>query len=163
MGYHKAFPKEATKKLESLLKVSKDADILRRVQAVYFRVKHGYGADQIAQMTGYSVGAVRNIHSDFRKGGMTIFKISGRGGRRNADMSVAEEAAFVSMFDVEGKAGGILEVSRIHRAHCKKVGRNVAVSTTYDLLHRHGWRKVAPRPRHPKADQDAQADFKKMA
>ncbi|MCK5555611.1 MAG: winged helix-turn-helix domain-containing protein, partial [Alphaproteobacteria bacterium] len=30
-------------------------------------------------------------------------------------------------------------------------------STTYDLLHRHCWRKIMPRPRYPKADKDAQA------
>lgn len=163
MGYHKAFPKETAKKLEGLLKTSKDAGVLRRVQAVYFRVGHGYDACRIARMTGYSARTVRNIHSAFLKDGMKIFTISPRGGRRNADMSVSEEAAFVSSFDIEGKSGGILEVSRVHRAHCEKVGRDVAVSTTYDLLRRHGWRKVAPRPRHPKADKDAQGLFKKMA
>ena len=36
-------------------------------------------------------------------------------------------------------------------------------STIYRLLERHGWRKVVPRPRHPKADVAAQAAFKKTA
>jgi hypothetical protein len=36
----------------------------------------------------------------------------------------------------------------------------VARSTVYRLLDRHGWRKVTPRPRHPKADPAAQAAFK---
>ncbi|MCB9963970.1 MAG: winged helix-turn-helix domain-containing protein [Rhodospirillales bacterium] len=56
--------------------------------------------------------------------------------------------------------GGILEVSPIHKALCARVGRQVALSTVYDLLHRHGWRKIQPRSRHPKADKEAQADFK---
>jgi transposase len=37
----------------------------------------------------------------------------------------------------------------------------LARSTIYRLLERHGWRKVMPRPRHPKADVAAQAAFKK--
>ena len=34
-------------------------------------------------------------------------------------------------------------------------------STIYRLLHRHGWRKLVPRPRHPKAHAEKQATFKK--
>jgi hypothetical protein len=29
------------------------------------------------------------------------------------------------------------------------------------MLARHGWRKIVPRPKHPKADTDAQEEFKK--
>jgi len=29
------------------------------------------------------------------------------------------------------------------------------------MLERHGWRKIAPRPSHPKADPQAQEAFKK--
>jgi hypothetical protein len=41
----------------------------------------------------------------------------------------------------------------------KKVGSAVAPSTVYRMLDRHGWRKVIPRPRHPKADMQAQDAF----
>jgi hypothetical protein len=37
----------------------------------------------------------------------------------------------------------------------------LAASTVYRMLDRHGWRKLVPRPRHPKADVAAQAAFKK--
>jgi hypothetical protein len=36
-------------------------------------------------------------------------------------------------------------------------------STVYDLLARHGWRKLMPRPFHPKRDVAAQDAFKKTA
>lgn len=35
------------------------------------------------------------------------------------------------------------------------------MATTYNLLHRHGWRKLAPDKKHPKADVDAQEEWKK--
>ena len=32
------------------------------------------------------------------------------------------------------------------------LGRRMALSTTYNLLHRHGWRKLAPDKRYPQSD-----------
>jgi hypothetical protein len=36
-------------------------------------------------------------------------------------------------------------------------------STVYDLLGRHGWSKLMPRPFHPQQNLAAQNGFKKMA
>lgn len=83
------------------------------------------------------------------------------GGRRNAHMSIEEEVAFLSPFLDTAKNGGILVVGEIKRALDEHLGRPVALSSVYNLLHRHGWRKLAPDKRHPKADVSAQEDFKK--
>lgn len=52
-------------------------------------------------------------------------------------------------------------MTQIQHAFEEKVGREVDDSTIYRLLHRHGWRKLMPRPRHPKADPQIQEQFKK--
>ena len=52
-------------------------------------------------------------------------------------------------------------ISRVKAAYEQILGRKVPKSTVYRMLARHGWRKVMPRPRHPKADASAQAEFKK--
>lgn len=75
MGYHKAFPDGTIDALEGLLKTAKDRRFLRRIQAVYFRVKFGYPSSQIAQMTGYSTGTVRNLHAAFVRDGMAVFAL----------------------------------------------------------------------------------------
>ena len=54
-----------------------------------------------------------------------------------------------------------MEVSRIKAAYEQALGRKVPKSTVYRMLARHGWRKVVPRPRHPKSDAATQAAFKK--
>lgn len=36
------------------------------------------------------------------------------------------------------------------------VERPLAVSTVYAMLHRHGWRKLAPDKQHPQSDPAAQ-------
>jgi winged helix-turn-helix protein len=46
-------------------------------------------------------------------------------------------------------------------AYEERISHSVHETTIYRLLRRHGWRKVQPRPRHPKADIAAQEVFKK--
>ena len=43
------------------------------------------------------------------------------------------------------------------------MGKAVPNSTIYRMLERHDWRKVVPRPRHPKADVAARGAFKKSS
>jgi transposase len=56
-----------------------------------------------------------------------------------------------------------VQVAQVRSAYEQRVGHPVAARTIYRLLDRHGWRKVVPRARHPKADVAAQAAFKKTA
>lgn len=163
MGYRNELLEGTADRLEGLLKATKEAEVLRRVQAVYLRARHGFSPKQIAQITGYSVGTVHNLHSRYLKEGDRIFELGTPGGRNAAHMTPEEERAFLAPFIRHGDAGGILEVGAIYQAHCAALGRDIPLSTTYRLLHRHGWRKIQPRSCHPKADKEAQADFKKMA
>ena len=55
----------------------------------------------------------------------------------------------------------MLIVSSIHRDYEQEIGHKVPPSTIYRMLERHGWRKIVPRPSHPKADPESQASFKK--
>jgi hypothetical protein len=41
----------------------------------------------------------------------------------------------------------------------KAIGHATSNSTVYNLLARHGWRKLMPRPFHPKRDIAAQNAF----
>ena len=57
--------------------------------------------------------------------------------------------------------GSVLVVTEIKKAYESIVGRMVSESTIYRMLSRHGWRKIMPRPVHPKNDPDAVNEFKK--
>jgi hypothetical protein len=63
-------------------------------------------------------------------------------------------------FDQAAK-GGILVVSQIKPALEKALGRPMALSSAYNVLHRNGWRKLAPDKRHPQSDPTAQEAWKK--
>ena len=135
----------------------------QRIQCVLIRATLGSSAAQIAQLLGWSTATVHVLHSRWASEGDAIFDVHGRGGRHRQHLSPDEEAALLAPFVERADAGGMLTVAEIARAYQKRTGKAVAPSTIYRLLERHGWRKVVPRPRHPKADVAAQAAFKKTA
>ena len=143
------------------LKEAKEIGEYKRLQAVHLREALGLKVDAIAAATGFSVGYVKHIHSAFRRDGMAALVSKGKGGRYHAHMTVGQEEAFIAPFIEDAKAGHVLEVSRIHRALEEGIGKKLRVQNTYNLLHRHGWRKIAPRPKHPQGDPVAQEAFKK--
>ena len=80
---------------------------------------------------------------------------------RRQIMTPEEEMAFLAPFFEKAAAGGILVVTEIKQALDTRLGRKVALASVYNLLHRHGWRKIAPDKRHPKTDVEAQENWKK--
>lgn len=76
-------------------------------------------------------------------------------------MSEEEETAFLAPFFDKAFQGGILIVSEIKQALDKRLGRTTALASTYNLLHRYNWRKLAPDKRYPKSDVEAQEEWKK--
>jgi transposase len=67
----------------------------------------------------------------------------------------------LSHFFDKAKSGAVLVVNEVKGVYEETVGRKVPKSTVYRMLARHGWRKIAPRPRHPKADPEKREAFKK--
>lgn len=147
--------------LADRLKKAEGKPEFQRIQCVLLRATLGASAKDIAQVVGWTAGTVRVMHSQYAKKGEAFFEVVHRGGRHRQNMTLDDEAQFLAPFFDKAKAGGILVASEIKLAYEAIVGREVAESTVYRILARHGWRKVAPRPSHPKADPVAQAAFKK--
>lgn len=147
--------------LELRLKEAKTAADVRRIQAIYFRAKYNDSAAQVAERTGLSLQTVRNLHSAWRCHGEAMLALKPKGGRYHEHQTIEEEQAFIAPFIEDAKAGHVLEVSKIHRALEEKIGEPLRVQNTYNLLHRHGWRKITPRSKHPQSDFAVQETFKK--
>ena len=139
---------------------AKTVEELRQAQAVVLPLEFGLSLEQTAQAIGVSVGC--QLRTRFvRMGGALGDSRAMRGGRRRENMTRDEEAAFLAPFFEKAKIGGILIVGEIKQALDVRLGRKVALASAYNLLHRHGWRKLAPDKRHPKADVAAQEAWKK--
>ena len=145
----------------SRMKVCKDVGEYRRLQVIYLRGDLKMGVEAIATATGFSASYIRSLHSAYKREGMAAIISQSKGGRYNQHLSIDQEKEFIFPFIERAKAGGILEIGVIHRELEKKLRTTINRQVTYNILHRHGWRKIAPRPKHPKADTEAQETFKK--
>lgn len=154
---------EAIKSLKELLEETRTKADFRRVLCIWLRARFHMPSDEVAEAIGYNYGTVRRIQARYLKEGETSLIGKGRGGRRYGNMSIEQETQFLGEFTGKAKAGGVIVVSEIKSAYEKAIGRTVPKSTVYRMLDRHGWRKIAPRPRHPKADIKEQEAFKKTS
>jgi len=132
------------------------------LQAVVLPLAYGLTLEQTAQVTGVSVGWVSQLRNRFiQEGGSFDDERPRRGGRYRQNMNREEEERFLAPFIAKANSGGILVVSEIKEALDRRLGRKVALSSAYNLLHRHNWRKLSPDKRHPQSDIQAQNDWKK--
>lgn len=151
--------KEVLFQAQQQLAKASDANELRILQAVVFPLAYGFSTQETAAVVGRSprwVTAVRNDYIHRRKITRKTTTI-----RNNAYLSTSEEAEFLAHFLEQARCGGVLVVNDIHRALEKHLGHKVALATAYNLLHRHGWRKLAPDKRNVAADVQAQEAWKK--
>lgn len=147
--------------LGELLKRTKSKADFQRVQCVWLRAALGMNSTEIATAIGWSSGRVKQVQASYFAEGESALIGVGRGGRRHENLSVEREEALLESFIEKSKAGGVLVVSELKATYEAAVGHKVPKSTVYRMLARHGWRKVAPRPRHPKATPEEVEAFKK--
>jgi transposase len=150
--------------LQGLLKQAKTVADQRRIQAVLIRALDASPPERIAVMTGMSVATVRVIHSRFlREGTQFLTQRPGRGGRRHTLLSDEQVERLLAKHATAAGEGQVVEAGAFKRDYDALVGHPVAASTVYRLLARAGWRKIVPRPSHPKKDPVAEQAFKKSS
>lgn len=153
---------EVLEKAKAFLSKARTVDELRQAQTVVLPLEFGLTLEQTAQAVGVSIGWACRLRRRFiREGGISETGKESRGGRRRENLSREAEVVFLEPFFEKAKAGGILVVSEIRQALEERLGRHVALGSVYNLLHRNGWRKLAPDKRHPEADVTAQEEWKK--
>jgi transposase len=116
---------------------------------------------EIADMLQVSRQAVWLWIGQYNKSGPEGLVRRGRGGRRWSLLPWAQEQSLVRSLEKRALRGEILSAAQILGEVQARVGKEVSLAYVYRLLHRHGWRKLGPRPRHVKANREAQEEFKK--
>lgn len=135
---------------------------LRQAQAVVLPLDHGLSLADTARVIGVSPGWVCQLRRRFMQGHIAgAPDAPAAGGRRRQNMTLQEEHEFLAPFFEQAATGGVLVVGQIKAALDKRLGREVALASAYNLLHRHNWRKLAPDKRHPQSDPQAQEEWKK--
>lgn len=145
------------------MKESKDPRQLQRWQIIYTALIRPRRAEEIAECVGVSKSLVQHIIPAYNREGIQAIEIKNSGGRYHSYMSEEEEKLFLEPFYRSAERGELTTAKEIHMAYEEQIGRKVHKTTIYDILKRHGWRKILPRGRHPKADSEAQETFKKTS
>lgn len=151
---------KAAQHIQTLMKNATSKWEYRRLQCVSLR-QFGMQASDVAKITGLHPGSVRIIWAKWQRQGEEVLLGERRGQvRAAARWTREEERAFIDPFLRAAERGKLTTVREIYTAQCIRVGKKLDPTVTYRLLGRHGWRKVVPRPRHPKTKSDAQETFK---
>jgi transposase len=156
-------PEGTAERLAVLLQQARSKAEYQRIQCVWMRAALALSAAQIATALGWQADSVRHIQADYLRQGEAAFASKPKGGRRRQNLTAEQEKELLLPFLAQAEAGGVLVVAPVQAAYEAAVGRPVHHSVVYRALHRQGWRKVQPRPRHPKADAAVQEEFKKSS
>ena len=142
------FSEEDKKAIENARRNTRDKQQDKRLEVLELRCK-GMTQKDIAEETGFHRSHVSNlIKKYFEEGISSIAEKHYPGNRRN--LSYEEEEAILAPFREKALKGEMIEISAIETAYREAVGHSIGGSQIYYVLHRHGWRKVMPRSRHPK-------------
>ena len=76
-------------------------------------------------------------------------------------MTDAQEREILDEFEKKAQEGQIITAQEIKAAFDKVRGKDTGRGYIYMLLERHGWRKVMPRSRHPKAASEEACEASK--
>ena len=152
---------EQRAEIEKARKENRDKTVERRLNALLLRAE-GKTLAQIAEATGYHYAHVSSIISKYQRNGLEkIIKPKYGGNHRN--ISYEEEESVLAPFKAQAAKGQLVEVREIAEAYQRAVGHKIGEKYIYQVLARHGWRKVMPRSKHPKsADPEVVEASKKL-
>lgn len=135
---------------------------LRMAQALLLPLKFGLSLDDAGVVLGVSKSWALRLRKRFGRIQSFDAQPKTRKGLRNrARMTFEAEAALLAPHIEQAKQGGVIIVPPLKIQIEAALGRPMARSTVYAMLHRHGWRKLAPDKRHPQSDPVAQEEWGK--
>ena len=134
--------------IEAARKKNRNKNVERRLYVLVMRAE-GRSLEEISEKTGYHISTASKLIARYMRDGISaIAENHYKGNRRN--MSFEEEAAILAPFIERAERGEMVDIKEIAAAYQKAVPHKVSDTQIYYVLHRHGWRKIMPRSRHPK-------------
>ena len=134
--------------IETARKKNRNKNVERRLYVLVMRAE-GRSLEEISEKTGYHISTASKLIARYMRDGISaIAENHYKGNRRN--MSFEEEAAILAPFIERAEREEMVDIKEIAAAYQKAVPHKISDTQIYYVLHRHGWRKIMPRSRHPK-------------
>ncbi len=145
------FSQTQIEELQAARKKNKNKKVDKRLEALLLRASD-VKREIVAKKTGFSKQYITDLTAKYHNEGLaSITENHYKGNHRN--LSWDEEEALLRSFDEAAEKGQIVEVSAIKRAYEEMTGKDYskAHGIIYDVMKRHGFRRVMPRSKHPKS------------
>ena len=148
---------EAARVLRDKAKTMQDH---RQALAVLLPLEQRLSLEETAVILGLSKGATSRIRNQF------LAREEGRPKKESWYVKVlperrVREAEILDEVLAKAVEGGMVVIPPLKPMVEEKLGKTICLATLYSMLHRHGFRKLAPDTRHPKGDEKAREDWKK--
>ena len=146
-----------------LVSKARSADELRQAQSILLPLELGLSLEQTALAIGRSVSLTCKLRNRRRREQAKEIPIKKRKRdlRNRANDTLEREAALLDQVLSHAGSGGVVVIPRLKPVIEQALGREIALSTLYRMLARHGWRKLAPDTAHPQGDVALREAFKK--
>jgi len=133
--------------IRAILHESLSKQQFQRALCVWLKSCFSMTSQQIALAIGWTPASVRKVQWRFAREGIQTLLVKPKGGRKRELISFGREQQILDKFLRQTRRGGSLDVDQIRMAYELSVGKTVARSTIYRLIHRHGLRRFLPRAR----------------
>lgn len=164
MRPQRQIPEADLRVIKKTLKTAKTVTEYKHAQVLHLRGFLGHTKKTIAGITEYSIQRVQSIIDGYFKRGLSVLEdLNKPRSRKWGLMTLEEEKAFIGEYLDKANNGEIIEVKMIQKAYEARIKKETSSTVIYNLLHRHNWRKIAPRPSHPKRDPEKADAFKKTS
>ncbi len=151
--------KEEYEAVKAAEKETKDKNISRRLRVLMMRYE-GKKVRQIAEITGMRINSISQLCRRYREQGLEEFKRNKATSHRYA-MPEEKEREILARFEEAAEAGREVSAQEIKAAFDEARGKDTGRGYIYMVLKRHGWRKVMPRSKHPKAANEEACEASK--
>ena len=146
------FTREQYAEIQAARRANREKKTDKRLEVLELR-SEGSSLKDISSATGFSISHISSLIRLYTEKGLeAVTEKHYHGNRRN--MSIEEETTLLEQFQKRAEQGQLLNIREIADAYEKAVGHSTGNSQIYRVLHRHGWRKVMPRSKHPKKASD---------
>lgn len=141
--------------------ITNDAKAARRVQIVLLRAQ-GNTVNFVIKATGTSTTTITRLTSNYlNKGIESLLTTKHKGNHRY--LTAEQLESFLKEQETKAENGQLVTIKQVFEDYQALIGHEININSFYKLLKRHNWRKIRPRPHHPKqADVSTQEASKKL-
>jgi transposase len=148
--------------LKAAYRACKDAVERRRIQAVWL-LASGKSREDVKAVTAYSHGSLVKVIKRYNEGGLAGLQDQRHhnSGQRTLLSEEEQQALYTALCHPPEEGAGAWSGKQVMIWVKQHLGKDIGRSGSYVYLERLGFSLQRPRPRHAKADEEAQAHFKK--